>query len=31
MDLKQEFNKLCDPAKFYLIISLASVVVYIVI
>jgi len=30
MDLKKEFNKLCDPAKFYLLISLASVVVYIV-
>jgi len=30
MDLKKEFNKLCDPAKFYLIISLASVVVYII-
>ena len=30
MDLKKEFNKLCDPAKFYLVISLASVVVYIV-
>jgi hypothetical protein len=29
MDLKKEFNKLCDPAKFYLVISLASVVVYI--
>lgn len=30
MDIKKEFNKLCDPAKFYLIISLASVVVYII-
>ena len=30
MDLKKEFNKLCDPAKFYLLISFASVVVYIV-
>ena len=30
MELKKEFNKLCDPAKFYLLISLASVVVYIV-
>ena len=30
MDLKKEFNKLCDPAKFYLLISLASVVVYVV-
>ena len=30
MDIKKEFNKLCDPAKFYLLISFASVVVYIV-
>ena len=30
MELKKNFNKLCDPAKFYLLISLASVVVYIV-
>tara|TARA_B110000977_G_C10946883_1_gene443114 strand:- start:36 stop:422 length:387 start_codon:yes stop_codon:yes gene_type:complete len=28
MDLKKEFTKLCDPAKFYLLISFASVVVY---
>jgi uncharacterized protein YacL len=30
MDLKKEFNKLCDPVKFYLLLSFASVVVYVI-
>tara|TARA_B100001989_G_C24527691_1_gene459663 strand:+ start:991 stop:1386 length:396 start_codon:yes stop_codon:yes gene_type:complete len=30
LDLMKMFNKLCDPAKLYVMLSLASVVVYIV-
>ena len=30
VDLMKMFNKLCDPAKLYVMLSLASVVVYIV-
>ena len=30
MDLNKEFNKLCDPVKFYLLLSFASVVVYVI-
>ena len=30
LDIVKMFNKLCDPAKFYVMISLASVVVYII-
>lgn len=28
MNLQKKFNSLCDPAKFYLIVSLVSVVMY---
>lgn len=30
LDILKMFNKLCDPAKFYVMISLASVIVYMV-
>ena len=29
MNLQKKFNSLCDPAKFYLVVSLVSVVMYV--
>lgn len=30
MDLVKEFNKLCNPAKFYLVLSFVSIIIYFV-
>lgn len=29
MNLQKKFNSLCDPAKFYLVVSLVSIVMYV--